>query len=888
MSTRLTITLTIALLLLCGVGPSGFAKVSGKISGTVEDSESGDPLHGATVRVDGTNLVTQCDEDGDYFIIGVPVGKYDLSVSHVGYESMTKKEVRVLVDLTTPVDFAVPQIAVELPDMMIVYASAPVVQKDLTASKVIFTEERLKNLPNIQSVQAILTNYPGVVVDRDNSLHIRGGRSGQVTYYLDGFSVQDPFSSTAGIRIMPTALEELSLTSGGFTAGYGEALSGVVSAVTPEGGTAYRGRLRAYSAATHEYDVRNGEWGSLGLTDNRSVSFNFSGPLPGQDGKRYSFFSAGEYLRGDSYLPHNWSTYYTGMTKVTIHPSNRFRIKANATYSIGDGARYQHRDVNGRSYDFNLNGLPLWDREAYLAGISGHYTINDHMLAFLNLDRFSTRTEVAPPHLQGVHWSQWPGYSEDEFGVYNGTIQDDNYGNNPDQSDPAEAVGFTGPGDFDPTYSYRMSQYNSISGSVVDQMGKKNQLTAGFEYRRYSIDWDFKQFYNDQPYGEAYTSSPTYASVFAEDKLEYEDFVVNVGLRLDYRNADVTFDATPTDTSVDFREAEAKTSLSPRIGVSFPVSDRSVVHFNYGVYYQQPRYDYLYTNLEGRTNTGLPQIGNPDLDPEETISYEVGLDHMIGESLRLDATAYNKDINDLVTMHQIDTIAGNPITRYTNDDYGSVIGVDLSLEKLPGTGYLSGSVSYGYMMAKGSGSNASEPYYTYLTSNVDTLPPVGEYYLDFDQRHTVTAVLDFRVPANWNAKLFGMKIPGAWGVNMVGYYGSGFPYTRVDSDGNRLGQRNEERLPASYSVDMRVNKDFTLGKRNQILTMFVEVDNVFNRRNIIDVYSRTGRPDDDAVTPSGGLALDADDLARFNRLYDLDPENYSAPRTIRTGLELSF
>ncbi len=191
-------------------------------------------------------------------------------------------------------------------------------------------------------------------------------------------------------------------------------------------------------------------------------------------------------------------------------------------------------------------------------------------------------------------------------------------------------------------------------------------------------------------------------------------------------------------------------------------------------------------------------------------------------------------------------------------------------------------------MAKGSGSNASEPYYTYLTSDIDTLPPIAEYYLDFDQRHTVTAVLDFRVPANWNASLLGMRLPGAWGLSMVGYYGSGFPYTRVDSDGNRLGQRNEERLPTSYSVDMRFNKDFSIGRANQMLTLFVEVDNVFNRRNIIDVYSRTGRPDDDAITPNGGLSLSADELARFNRLYDLDPENYSAPRTVRTGLEFSF
>ena len=151
----------LCLLLSAGLALSASAKVSGKISGVVEDKLTGDPLVGATVRVLGTDLVTQTDEDGEYYIIGVPVGKYDLAVTHVGFETVTKKEVRVLLDLTTPVDFTVTQATSELDEEMVVYASAPLIQKDLTASRVIFTEERLRNLPNITTVQAILTNYPG-------------------------------------------------------------------------------------------------------------------------------------------------------------------------------------------------------------------------------------------------------------------------------------------------------------------------------------------------------------------------------------------------------------------------------------------------------------------------------------------------------------------------------------------------------------------------------------------------------------------------------------------------------------------------------------------------------------------------------------------------------
>jgi len=877
------------LLLLLFVASQGQAKVTGKISGVVTDTETGAPLVGATVSVQATSLATQTDEDGEYFIISVPVGEYDLTVTHVGFEKLTKKEVRVLIDLTTPVDFAMTQMAVELPNEVIVYAQAPLIQKDLTASRIIFTEDRLRNLPNITTVQAVLTNYPGVVVDADNNMHIRGGRSGQVSYYYDGFGVDDPFTAAAGIRVMPTALEELSLTSGGFTAEYGEALSGVVSAVTPEGGSSYRGKLRLYQGMTHEYDVSTSDWGPLKGIANRSVGWNFSGPVPGMNPRRYTFFSALEYLRDDSYLPHNWQTSYTGTAKFAAQPTSRLKIKSNVTYGESDGAIYWHRDVNNVSYDFNLDGLPVFDKKAYLVGLSSSYASSERAVFSLTLNQFYTKTHSYPAHLKDLYWSEWPGYSVDADGTYNGTIDDDNYGNTIDQSDPAEATGFTAAADYYPTYSLRETRYNSVGGNVVAQVTNTNQLKGGFELRRYDILWDFKQFFNDYPYGEAYSCNPLDASVYVEDKVEHREFVINLGLRFDYRDPDIAYNITPESETASYKQADSKSFWSPRLGISFPISDRSKMHFNYGLYYQMPRYRYLYTNLDGDRNSGLPVLGNPDLRPEKTTSYELGLDHLIGSSLRIDVTGYYKDIDDLVSTREYGGVgATETVTKYVNADYGHVTGFDVSLEKLPLGGFLSGSVSYGFMTAKGNGSDADEPYYTYLTSNTDTLAPLTEYALDFDQRHTVTAVLDYRVPEDWTYNLFGMNLPGAWGLSMVSYYGSGLPYTRTDVNGNRLGDRNANRLPATYSVDMRFNKDFKIGRQDNMLTLFVEVDNMFNRQNVLDVYTRTGQPDDDGNLRGADLALDVEELNAYDRLFDHDPLNYSPPRTIRTGLELTF
>jgi len=148
--------------------------------------------------------------------------------------------------------------------------------------------------------------------------------------------------------------------------------------------------------------------------------------------------------------------------------------------------------------------------------------------------------------------------------------------------------------------------------------------------------------------------------------------------------------------------------------------------------------------------------------------------------------------------------------------------------------------------------------------------------------------MSYRVPSDWQANLFGMKLPGAWGLTMVGYYGSGLPYSPTDDAGNRLGDLNEGRLPATYSVDMRFNKDFGFKSGNMLISFFVEVDNLFNRRNIVNVYSRTGSPDNDGWNTDAGLSLDQDEVDYYDDLYDNDPQNFSPPRTIRTGLELTF
>ena len=269
---------------------------------------------------------------------------------------------------------------------------------------------------------------------------------------------------------------------------------------------------------------------------------------------------------------------------------------------------------------------------------------------------------------------------------------------------------------------------------------------------------------------------------------------------------------------------------------------------------------------------------------------------MINQDYRLDVTVYYKDIKNLISTRDIGLFGySTPVTQFVNEDYGSAKGVDVTVERIA-HGNFSGRLTYSYMLAKGNSSSAYEGYYNYITDDVDTVMPVQEYPLAFDQRHTLTLHLDYRAPRDWKGRLFGLTIPGAWGLNLSGNYGSGLPYTITDNvTGVRVGGINEARLPSKYTVDLRFNKDIYLGRSDdRFFSFFVEVDNLFNRRNVLDVYTNTGKPDDEGLRydltadPDGDGPYTAEDVNRLYRLLAMDPTHYSAPRRFRVGLSLNF
>ncbi|MBD3217252.1 MAG: TonB-dependent receptor plug domain-containing protein [candidate division Zixibacteria bacterium] len=856
------------------------AGTSGKIAGAVYNADTDEELPGTTIRILELNQAVPCDADGEFYFINVPVGTYTLEAILIGYQSMTKTNVRVLVDLTTPVDFYLVPSELSSDSTVVVVAERELVQQDVSYSENWMTREEIIRHPNSTSVDNLIANMAGAVVDGRGNLHLRGGRDGTITYYFDDVPVQDPFTGTAGTRISPEALEELSVVSGGYLAEYGEALSGVVNALTREGGETYSGKLKLTDGLTKPYDVNSAEFGKLKRNSQYTGVFNLGGPIPGLfNALGGKFFSSSEYRDLGGYLPHNRLISFSQASKITLNPSPKLKLNLYGNYYRGQRERYDHRDVNDVSYDLNLDGLGMIKSKSYRWGTRATYTHSPSLVFNLQYNHFYTETKVAPEHLFDTYWTEWPGYSEDENGVYNGTIDEDNY--NPDYIGNTGA-GFTEGDDFYPYYSYRKNAYDSFEGEIISQIDKYNQFKFGLEYRFNDLKWDNKQFFNSQPYGEKYDVEPRYAAGYIQDKIELGYMILNAGIRADYLNAAINYWEDPV-TKTTRGTADPKFELSPRFGISHPIASNTVIHFNYGYFYQVPLYTYMYTNLQAELNSGFPIVGNPDMEPEKTVAYEFGLNHAISSDMTLKVTSYYKDVSNLTSTRLVE-FPGGSYTYYTNADYGSVKGVDIVMVKHHGSSLLAGSLNYSYMIAKGNASYATEGYYDYFTQDDPPVWPDQEYPLAFDQRHKLALNLDLAVPRGYKFKLFGMNMPSAWGLNTILSYGSGMPYTKTDNLGNRIGPPNSGRLPAYYRVDLRFVKDFYLGFANDTrFSFFVEVENLFDRRNVINVYSNTGLPDNDGQSWN----LSTEDQEEYN-LLENDPQNFDTPRTIRWGFEYVF
>ncbi len=263
---------TLALLLLFAP-VLAMAQNTGKLAGRVIDKSTGEPLPGASVVLLGTQLGAITDENGQYFIIGIPVGTYDVQASFVGYRPVVVRGVEINAGYTRELNFELEPTTVELEEVVVTY-ERPLIQKDAIGVPKVVTAEQIQNLP-VRGVANVAALQGGVIKDEGSSaLYIRGGREQEVVYYVDGVKV------IGALGVPQQAIQEQEMLIGGLPAKYGDAMSGVISITTKTGAPRFYGSVEGItSEALDDYGYNLG-------------SFSLGGPIVKN---KLTFFVATEY-----------------------------------------------------------------------------------------------------------------------------------------------------------------------------------------------------------------------------------------------------------------------------------------------------------------------------------------------------------------------------------------------------------------------------------------------------------------------------------------------------------------------------------------------------------------------------------------------------------------
>jgi outer membrane receptor protein involved in Fe transport len=883
------------------------AGTTGKIAGTVVDRDTGEPLPWATILVEGTHLGAQASEQGEFFILQVPPGLYSVKAQLLGYVPQVQQQLRVITDLTARVDFELSATVIEAEEEVVVVAERPLVLADVTSSLRLARREEVARMPEIRDFQDVVALQPGTV-GRGGGIHVRGGRTGELLYMVDGIPIRHPiYGGTAAFTVPVEAIEEVEILTGGFNAEYGNAQSGVVNVVTREGGKDFSGKL--------EYETDRHELEKSFKTD--YLTFSTGGPellsqvlLPSigvrPPGEATHFFSMA--LEGsDTYLNNHKSRDeldFLGLTfterqnnelladgkltYTTPHRKLKFTLgyrDAWSQYSVLDWA---WKDIPDQTQDYTRRS-DQWT-------LTMTHTLTDKTFYSLRFGRLMTRFHsdvngMAPPDFWEDVWeyvyedsvivdSIWAG-KRGKY-IWWKDAEPDGFMEGPDTSatDPRGASQMRWSDDRSYVYTAKLD--------ATSQVHPQHLVKGGLEFNYHDVRYADIQYcgYQYQPGRDLPGPYPEYGlyrwyfhgfpspwSAYLQDKMEFEGLIVNAGVRLDYVDpgASVRKDELEEQweklTGLPLEVSRYYGGVSPRLGVSHPVTDKMVMYFSYGRFTQFPEFQYYYRDPW----TGS-WVGNPTLKPEKTTAYEYGFTYELVPDIALDIKAFAKDMRDYAGLIKV----GNPpVDVWTNVGYGRSRGAELQLKKRYGN-YTSGTVSYTYQWATGF-QNSAYTQYVY-----DELP-VRAHRLSWDQRHAVTANLELYAGKGDHPSLLGLRLPDNWTVSLLWKYGSGLPYTPWPT--TITTEPNSATAPFTSTFDVKLEKVFDIGTVD--VGVFANILNLFDSENLRSLGSLNGYTGD--MFAYGDVDEATGEIYSYrDMLYMRNPSSFDAPRQIRLGVNVRW
>lgn len=906
---------------------------SGKIAGKITDAATGEELPFVNVTVVGTNFGAASDIEGNYFIINISPGTYSVKASAIGYNSITVQNVKVASGFTSTENFKLQSTALELNEEVIVVAQKPLIQKDLTASTSVVGEDMISQLP-VTDLGDVLQLQAGFV-QSGGDFHVRGGRAGQVAYQIDGVTLTDAYDGSTVINVNANAVQELQVISGAFNAEYGQAMSGIINIVTKDGDNELRGNVQTYVG---DYiSNRNDKFWYIDNINPAAIR-NFEGSLSGPIFRDELFFyTNARYYYNSGYLYGKRTFLVTDRASevsgsggsdfnVTKNGDGEF-VSMNPNERIYAQGKLTYRFLPGMKLNFNY----ALDREEYQ-----EYNHSRKLTPDNNLQRFrrgytntlSLNHAISNSSFYNLNLSYY--YKEYKHYLFENIYNDENtyttsYINNTILQTPPYSFDVGG------TDYARFKRSTGTYSAKLDwttQFTQEINLQFGGEFKRHNIFFKDITLYPLSFNGvttvavapittqlnNEYTRNPIEASAYVQSKFEAFDLIFNVGLRFDMFNPDGKVLTDPTDPNIIvplkpsnqfndlngdgvydptqgetiktvadreaywYKDASIKYQVSPRVGLAFPISDKGVIHFSYGHFFQLPGYERLYENPEfelGVNSGNAALFGNADLRPQKTVKGEIGVQQQIGDDISVDVTVFFEDFRDLTgTQNEEISVFGGAqsYSKYANSDFGFSKGFIISFEKRF-SGGLATSVDYTYSVTKGNASNPADARNAVLGG---ALPETFIAPLNWDQAHSLNLSIAYSVERDY-------------GFSLIGNFYTGQPYTPGVNKNTRVSQnafpRNSQNKPSIFNLDLRAYKDFVFG--STVLSLFVKVTNLLDLDNPTGIYDNSGDP---------LFTFDRLEADKINpKLYENTLDEYytnsgffSEPRRVEVGFSYNF
>ncbi len=841
-----------------------YAFGTGAVSGVVTDTH-GDPVVGAAVMVVGTAFGAMTNSRGEYYIPQLSAGEYSLTARMVGMASATINGVTVVSDQTTKIDI---EMRVEAAGATIITVTGQrnLILESIPSTIHVVDRSEIETMP-VFGIVDVLQRQAGVSA-QGGEIHFRGGRSGEVAFLLEGASVRSPVTNAYMASVPLSAIGEASTITGGFGAEYGNALSGVVKMVVREGGSSYQGDVRLGAGALTAFGYENEERNYMSPSENDNYrsdcldgEASLGGPepltthvlpalgirIPGE----MRFFAALERSRSGFDLEdsrgnwdNNWQHNLSGCLNLTYRP--------NTPTGISCLGRYSYRQSGWDEWAWSR-----FDQPAYIAGVPYLGGNPDFALPIrfdetwgitAKLTRLLGESNLLELMADRSEFCQWHRVRDEGGGYVGEGLTPAAWFGEYLPGRAADSLGFYHQGIHSSVWLDSRSSVWSGSASVTSQFGPVLKLKAGLEGNRYDI-YDFAVF-ADSP-GETWVNiwkaQPYSGATYVQATADFSGgMVLNTGLRMDAFNPNTQI-VTPGESGSS--KVPVKVQVSPRFGMTHPISERDVFFATYGRYFQMPNMNQMFSGTSYNLSGDYSIVGNPDLDAVRTISYEAGVRHRVDNLSTLSLAAFYKQITGLVQTNPTSGEGMEHFFVYENDDsYATVQGAEVSLMRLPGD-LLSGSLSYTYSIAEGRFSSATEQY-RYTSEGYGTVP-LDDNYLDWDQRHRIQAHVSLSLDRGEGPEWAGLRPLEGSAMSLSLACGSGYPFS--PENGDSIPSINTMRYPWTTQTDLTVSRQFWAGPAQ--LEAKLSVFNLFNRSNVVRIfdpslYMATGDPGGSMSNPA--------------------------------------